>query len=94
MAIEDTFAFLGEEEFAQTCQIGDGNPFLGILDSPVEVIAGGMALSREYLLIAKTADVSSAVRGTSIVVNSANYTVRENRPVDDGLFSEVLLSKD
>jgi hypothetical protein len=52
-----------------------------------------MALSREYLLTAKTSDVSTAARGTSITVDSASYTVRENRPVDDGVFSELLLSK-
>jgi len=52
-----------------------------------------MALSREYLLYAKTSDVSTASRGTSITVGGASYTVRENRPVDDGLFSELLLSK-
>jgi hypothetical protein len=60
----------------------------------MDVIAGGVALSREYLLTAKTSDVSSAARGTSITVDSAAYMVRENRPVDDGLFSELLLSKD
>ena len=59
----------------------------------MEVLAGGMALSREYLLCAKTSDVSSTARGTSITVDGASYTVRENRPVDDGLFSELLLSK-
>ena len=55
---------------------------------------GWCCLSREYLLMAKTSDVSSAARGTSITVASEAYTVRENRPVDDGLFSELLLSKD
>jgi hypothetical protein len=92
--INDTLAFLSLSEFAVTCQIGAGSEFKGILDSPMDVIAGGVALSREYLLTAKTSDVSSAARGTSITVDSAAYTVRENRPVDDGLFSELLLSKD
>lgn len=92
--INDTLAFLSLSEFAVTCQIGAGSEFKGILDSPMDVIAGGIALSREYLLTAKTSDVSSAARGTSITVDSAAYTVRENRPVDDGLFSELLLSKD
>lgn len=92
--INDTLAFLSLSEFAVTCQIGAGEEFRGILDSPMDVIAGGVALSREYLLTAKTSDVSSAARGTSITVDSAAYTVRENRPVDDGLFSELLLSKD
>lgn len=92
MAIQDTLAFLNINEFGVTCSIG-GSSFVGILDSPVDVIAGGMALSREYSLLAKTSDVSSATRGTSITVDSASYTVRENRAMDDGLFSELLLSK-
>lgn len=92
MAIQDTLAFLNINEFGVTCSIG-GSSFVGILDSPVDVIAGGMALSREYSLLAKTSDVSSATRGTSITVDSVSYTVRENRAMDDGLFSELLLSK-
>jgi hypothetical protein len=92
MAIQDTLAFLNTDEFGVTCSIG-ASSFVGILDSPMEVLAGGMALSREYLLYAKTSDVSSAARGTAITVDSASYTVRENRPIDDGLFSELLLSK-
>lgn len=92
MAIQDTLAFLNINEFGITCSIG-GSSFVGILDSPVDVIAGGMALSREYSLLAKTTDVSSATRGTSITVDGVSYTVRENRAMDDGLFSELLLSK-
>ena len=52
-----------------------------------------MAVTREYLLTAKTSDVTSAARGTAITVDSVNYTVRENLPVDDAIFSELLLSK-
>ena len=92
MAIQDTLTFLNASEFGVTCSIG-ASSFVGILDSPVDVIAGGMALSREYSLLAKTSDVSSATRGTSITVDGASYTVRENRAIDDGLFSELLLSK-
>ena len=93
MALSETLAFLNTDEFGVTCQIGAGAEFVGILDSPVDVIAGGMALSREYLLTAKTSDVSSASRGTSITVGGSSYTVRENRAIDDGVFSELLLSK-
>ena len=93
MSLQDTFAFLNTDEFGVTCQIGTGNNFVGILDSPMEVIAGGIALSREYLLTAKTSDISALTRGSSITVSSVKYTVRENNPIDDGLFSELLLSK-
>lgn len=92
MALQDSLTFLNINEFGVTCSIG-ASSFVGILDSPVDVIAGGMALSREYSLLAKTSDVTSATRGTSITVDSASYTVRENRAIDDGLFSELLLSK-
>jgi hypothetical protein len=92
MAIQDTLAFLSVDEFGVSCTLG-ASTFVGILDSPVEVLAGGMALSREYSLLAKTSDVSTAARGTSITVDSVSYTVRENRAIDDGLFSELLLSK-
>ncbi len=93
MAISDTLTFLNTDEFGVTCQIGAGASFVGVLDSPMDVIAGGMALSREYMLLAKTSDVSATARGTSITVDGVSYTVRENRPIDDGLFSEWLLSK-
>lgn len=93
MAISDTLTFLNTDEFGVTCQIGAGASFVGVLDSPMDVIAGGMALSREYLLLAKTSDVSATARGTAITVGGESYTVRENRPIDDGLFSELLLSK-
>jgi len=84
-------AFLSD--FGGTCQIGSGSTFKGILDAGAEVVGGGMAVSREYLLIAKTSDVSSATRGTALTVDSVSYTVRENMPVDDATFSELLLSK-
>ena len=92
MAFQDTLAFLNVDEFGVSCTLG-ASTFVGILDSPVEVLAGGMALSREYSLLAKTSDVSTATRGTAITVDSVSYTVRENRAIDDGLFSELLLSK-
>jgi hypothetical protein len=92
MAFQDTLAFLNVDEFGVSCTLG-ASTFVGILDSPVEVLADGMALSREYSLLAKTSDVSTAVRGTAITVDSVSYTVRENRALDDGLFSELLLSK-
>jgi len=92
MAFQDALTFLNVDEFGVSCTLG-ASTFVGILDSPVEVLAGGMALSREYSLLAKTSDVSTAARGTAITVDSVSYTVRENRALDDGLFSELLLSK-
>jgi len=93
MPINDTDGFLNTDELGLDCSVGDTN-FVGVLDSPVEVIAGGVALSREYELIAETSKVSSVARGTTVTVNSEDYTCRENRAIDDGVFSVLLLSKD
>jgi len=93
MPINDTDGFLNTDELGLDCSVG-ATTFVGVLDSPVEVIAGGVALSREYELIAETSKVSSVARGTTVVVNSENYTCRENRAIDDGVFSVLLLSKD
>ena len=80
-------------DFGLSCQIGSGTAFKGILDATAENIASGLATSIEYLLRSRTTDVSSASRGTTITVDSANYTVRENIPEDDGAFTTLLLSK-
>ena len=83
--------YLGD--FGLTCQIGSGTAFKGILDATTENIASGLATSIEYLLTTKSSDVTSATRGTTISVDSANYTVRENLIIDDGKFSTLVLSK-
>jgi hypothetical protein len=85
--------FLTPTNLALLVKLAQVQSFVGILDSPMEQLAGGMALTREYLLYAKTSDVGATVRGTAITVGGASYTVRQNLPIDDGLFSELLLSK-
>ena len=80
-------------DFGLSCQIGSGSIFKGILDATAENIASGLATSIEYLLTTKTSDVTSATSGTTISVDSDNYTVRENLIIDDGKFSTLLLSK-
>ena len=80
-------------DFGVSCQIGSGTAFKGILDASAENIASGLATSIEYLLTTRSSDVTSAPRGTTISVDSANYTVRENLVIDDGKFSTLLLSK-
>jgi len=80
-------------DFGVSCQIGSGTAFKGILDASAENIANGIATSIEYLLTTRSSDVTSAPRGTTISVDSANYTVRENLIIDDGKFSTLILSK-
>jgi hypothetical protein len=65
----------------------------GILDAPTNVMGGGMVLSNEYLLTVKTAEFGGAMYGDLMTVNSVSYNVREARQVDDGVLTEILLSK-
>jgi len=64
-----------------------------ILDQPGEVLADGMGLSTDYTATAKATDFGSLLRGDSITVDSVAYTVREVRPIDDGLLVEISLQK-
>ncbi len=64
-----------------------------LLDMPGEVLAGGMVLSTDYTITAKKTDFGTLVSGDAITVDSVAYTVRENRPIGDGLLVEISLQK-
>lgn len=91
---ESTAVFLAD--FGKPC-IANGHPFTGVLDRPDEALSIGevAVMSTQYLLTAATADLTTAnVReGTAITVNSVGYRAREVRQVDDGVFSQVELTK-
>lgn len=70
-----------------------GSGFRAILDYPDQVIEGGMILSTDYRLTAKTSGISGLAHGSSLAVDGGNYTVRHIRKLEDGRFSEILLSK-
>jgi hypothetical protein len=65
---------------------------LGILDMPGETVAGGMVISTEYMLTAKTSDFGSLLYGDSITVNGQSYQVREVLLLDDGKFCQLALT--
>lgn len=71
----------------------DGFRGKGILDAPTNVIGSGMVLSNEYLLTVKTSEFGHATYGYTLKVNASDYQVRESRQIDDGAFSEILLTK-
>lgn len=83
-------------DFGVPC-IANGHAFLGLLDRPDESLSIGdvAVMSTQYLLTAATSDLTAAnVReGTAITVNGVGYRAREVRQVDDGVFSQVELTK-
>jgi hypothetical protein len=88
---EDLDLFLNTAEMAVPVTAGSisGN---GILDMPSETIAGGMVVSNEYMLTAKTSDFGSLLYGDSITVNGQSYQVREVLLLDDGKFCQLALT--
>ena len=90
---EDTATLRIYLQDGKTCTISNGIKFLGHLDTADDVVAGGTAVSTEYILTAVTEDVSVLSRGSTITVDSVKYTVREKLLLDDGSFTQVLLSK-
>jgi hypothetical protein len=80
------------QDFGVSCTAGAVTA-LGILDMPGQVLAGGMVLSTDYTLTVRTADFGGLLYGDGITVDGVNYQVREARKLDDGAFTELMLSK-
>jgi hypothetical protein len=90
--VEDLGAFLAD--FGVPCVFG-AQQFLALLDQPDEILElpRAAAHSRQYLITYRTAQATLA-RGDAGSVEGAAYTVREApRQVDDGAFTQALLSK-
>jgi hypothetical protein len=66
---------------------------VGVLDMPSQVVADGMVLTTDYKLTVKTSDFGGLLYGDGITVDGVNYQVREAMKVDDGKFTELMLTK-
>jgi hypothetical protein len=94
MALGDADLDIFLADFGDTCVSG-GVTFIGILDSPAQIIAlgQGSALSTEYELSYKTSDVTLNFED-ELTINGMTFRCRENpRAVSDGKFSRVQLKK-
>jgi hypothetical protein len=65
----------------------------GFLLMPSQLILDGMAITTDYTLTVLTNDFGGLLYGAAITVDGVNYSVRETRKLDDGTWSEILLSK-
>ena len=87
---ENLDAFLAD--FGVTVTAGAGST-VGILDMPMEVIAGDQVLSTDYTFTAKAAELGDLQYGSEVNVNGVPYTVRETRLIDDGQFCQIGLMR-
>jgi hypothetical protein len=91
MAItEDLDIFLAD--FGASCTAGAVTAN-GILDMPSQILSDGMVLSTDYTLTARASNFGTLIRGSSITVDGAAYTVRETMLIDDGKFVQIALQK-
>jgi hypothetical protein len=91
MAItEDLDIFLAD--FGVSCTAGAVTAN-GILDMPSQILSDGMVLSTDYTLTARASNFGTLIRGSSIAVDGAAYTVRETMLIDDGKFVQIALQK-
>lgn len=67
--------------------------FSGLLDTPDELAGGGLVISTDYQLLAKSSDIEGIIDGEILTVDGVSFEVRQVRKIDDGALSRVLLSK-
>lgn len=65
----------------------------GILDMPTQVVADGMVLTTEYKLTVRTDQFGGLRYGDAVTVDGLSYEVREPLLIDDGLLTELLLTR-
>jgi hypothetical protein len=87
---ENTDTFLAD--FGVPVVSGDVSG-LGIYDAPGALIAGGRSISNEYSVLVKFSDFGTLKFKDAITVNAVAYTVRQNMPEDDGVFTRITLQK-
>jgi hypothetical protein len=66
---------------------------IGILDMPSEIVADGVVLTTDYKVTVKTSQFGGLLYGAPVTVDGVNYQVREAMKVDDGSFTDLMLTK-
>lgn len=87
---EDLSIFLADFGVTVTSGAVSG---MGILDMPSQVVADGMVLTTDYKLTVRTSDFGGLIYGAAVTVDGVNYQVREALKVDDGNFTELMLTR-
>lgn len=65
----------------------------GILDAPGEVIIDGMVMMTDYSVTCPSYLFGDLTYGAAIQVDGNDYTVKENKPQQDGLFCVITLER-
>lgn len=87
---EDLSMFLADFGVTVTSGAVSG---MGILDMPSEVVADGMVLTTDYKVTVRTSEFGGLIYGAGVTVDGVTYQVREALKVDDGNFTELMLTR-
>jgi hypothetical protein len=66
---------------------------VGILDMPSEIVADGVVLTTDYKVTVKTSQFGGLIYGAGVTVDGVNYQVREAMKIDDGNFTDLMLTR-
>lgn len=81
---EDLSPFFNTAEFADAATVG-GVAVDGIFDNGYQAALGGLMESTGPTFTAATADLSSAVDGTTVAIGGVHYKVMNNQPDGTGV---------
>lgn len=90
MITEDLSLFLADFGVTVTSGAVSG---MGILDMPSQIVADGMVLTTDYRLTVRTSEFGGLIYGAPVTVDGVNYQVREAMKIDDGQFTELMLTR-
>jgi hypothetical protein len=90
MITEDLSLFLADFGVTVTSGAVSG---MGILDMPSQIVADGMVLTTDYRLTVRTSEFGGLIYGAAVTVDGVNYQVREAMKIDDGQFTELMLTR-
>ena len=90
MITEDLSLFLNDFGVTVTSGAVSG---MGILDMPSQIVADGMVLTTDYKLTVRTSEFGGLIYGAGVTVDGVNYQVREAMKIDDGQFTELMLTR-
>jgi hypothetical protein len=90
MITEDLSLFLADFGVTVTSGAVSG---MGILDMPSQIVADGMVLTTDYRLTVRTSEFGGLIYGAAVTVDGVSYQVREAMKIDDGNFTELMLTR-
>ena len=88
----DLSPFFQPGHFSQTV-VWKGVAGQGILDEPTDIVHGGDVITTDYALQVPAAQFGAAKYGDAIKVGGVSYTIRANKPIDDGAICVLVLTK-